>query len=183
MKRKCTIEKMKQIILGGGCFWCTEAVFQRIDGVKQVTPGYAGGTTTDPDYYRVAAGTTGHAEVVQILYDEEVVSLSYLLDIFFQTHDPTTPNQQGADKGTEYRSIIMYTSSSDESVISKAIASAQTYYADLIVTEVVQGGTFYEAEAEHKDYYLNNTSQPYCQIRIAPKIEKLDKILKDKQTN
>jgi peptide-methionine (S)-S-oxide reductase len=170
---------MKQIILGGGCFWCTEAVFQRITGALQVTPGYAGGTSTDPDYFVVASGRTGHAEVVRIRYDEQVVSLGYLLDIFFKTHDPTTPNQQGADKGTEYRSIIMYTSKSDLAVINNAITSAQDSYADPIVTEVVQGGAFYEAEPEHKDYYLKNASQPYCQIRIAPKIAKLNEFLKD----
>mgnify|MGYP001418865671 CR=1 FL=1 len=172
---------MKQIILGGGCFWCTEAVFQRLDGVKNVSSGYAGGTTTDPDYYKVATGTTGHAEVIRVEYDENVVSLSYLLNIFFKTHDPTTLNEQGADKGTEYRSIVMYTSSSDEAVINEAIESAQKNYADPIVTQVVQGSTFYEAEPEHKDYYLNNMSQPYCQIRIAPKIEKLEQMLKQQQ--
>ena len=170
---------MKQIILGGGCFWCTEAVFQRVNGVTRVTPGYADGTTTDPDYYKVATGRTGHAEVILVEYDEVIVSLGYLLNIFFKTHDPTTLNQQGADKGTEYRSIVMYTSSSDEAVIHEAIELAQKDYADPIVTEVVQSGTFYEAEPEHKDYYLNNTSQPYCQIRIAPKIEKLEQMLKE----
>ncbi len=175
---------MKQIILGGGCFWCTEAVFQRLEGVTQVAPGYAGGTTSDPDYYTVATGTTGHAEVIRVTYDETVVSLGYLLDIFFKTHDPTTLNQQGADRGTEYRSIIMYTGDSDLAIIHNAIASAQESYADPIVTEVVKNDVFYEAETEHKDYYLNNASQPYCQIRITPKIEKLQRILQDqRETN
>ncbi|MFZ1483907.1 MAG: peptide-methionine (S)-S-oxide reductase MsrA [Candidatus Saccharimonadales bacterium] len=172
---------MKQIILGGGCFWCTEAVFQRLDGVTNVASGYAGGSTTNPDYYKVATGTTGHAEVIRVEYDENVVSLSYLLDIFFKTHDPTTLNQQGADKGTEYRSIVMYTNDSDLRVITSAIAEAQKDYLDPIVTEVVKGDVFYEAEPEHKDYYLNNAAQPYCQIRIAPKMEKLEQILKEQQ--
>ena len=172
---------MKQIILGGGCFWCTEAVFQRLEGVTQVAPGYAGGTTSDPDYYTVATGTTGHAEVIRVTYDETVVSLGYLLDIFFKTHDPTTLNEQGADKGTEYRSIVMYTNDSDLRVIMNAVAEAQKDYLDPIVTEVVKGGVFYEAEPEHKDYYLNNAAQPYCQIRIAPKMEKLEQILKEQQ--
>lgn len=172
---------MKQIILGGGCFWCTEAVFQRLDGVQNVTSGYAGGATTNPDYYKVMTGTTGHAEVIRVEYDENVVALSYLLEIFFKTHDPTTLNQQGADKGTEYRSIIMYTTESDLTVITSAINSAQHSYIDPIVTEVVKSDVFYEAEPEHKDYYLNNTSQPYCQIRIAPKIEKLKQLLQDKK--
>ncbi len=172
---------MKQIILGGGCFWCTEAVFQRLDGVKNVSSGYAGGTTTDPDYYKVATGTTGHAEVIRVEYDENVVSLSYLLNIFFKTHDPTTLNEQGADKGTEYRSIVMYTNDSDLRVIMNAVAEAQKDYLDPIVTEVVKDDAFYEAEPEHKDYYLNNAAQPYCQIRIAPKMEKLEQILKEQQ--
>lgn len=172
---------MKQIILGGGCFWCTEAVFQRLDGVKSVSSGYAGGSTTNPDYYKVATGTTGHAEVIRVEYDEAIVSLGYLLNIFFKTHDPTTLNKQGADVGTQYRSIILYTEDKDLEVITATIAEAQKNYSDPIVTEVVQGDEFYEAEPEHKDYYLNNTAQPYCQIRIAPKVEKLNQILQEEQ--
>lgn len=172
---------MKQIILGGGCFWCTEAVFQRLEGVTKVMSGYAGGTTTDPDYYKVATGTTGHAEVIRVEYDDKVVSLEYLLEIFFKTHDPTTLNKQGADVGTEYRSIIMYTYDSQLEVIERAVAKAQKYYPEPIVTELVKSDVFYEAEPEHKDYYLNNAAQPYCQIRIAPKIEKLNQLLTEKE--
>lgn len=169
----------KIIVFGGGCFWCTEAVFQQVDGVSEVVPGYAGGDMENPDYEAVASGRTGHAEVVQVTYDSEKVSLDRLLRIFFATHDPTTLNQQGADVGTQYRSAIYYTDDADKQTIDEVIADVQTLLTEPITTEVKPLGTFYEAEDYHHDYYQQNRYAPYCQVVIDPKLDKLRAYLRE----
>lgn len=166
----------------GGCFWCTEALFQRIKGVEHLTSGYTGGTTKDPTYQTVSSGTTGHAEAVQLTFFPHVVSYEELLEIFFRTHDPTTLNRQGNDVGTQYRSAIFY-HNSEQQVLAKAYIEALTQaqaYKSPIVTEIKALDTFYVAENYHQDYYEANKTQPYCAFIIAPKIEKLKKIFKDK---
>ena len=171
---------MKTIYLAGGCFWCTEAVFKSINGVEEVVPGYIGGTVENPTYEAVCTGTTGHAEVVKILYDETLLHLSDLLEIFFATHDPTTLNRQGNDSGTQYRSAIFYTDEPSRDEAVKAIAAAQLTISEKIVTEVVPATTFYPAEEYHKSYYQNNASAPYCSLVISPKLEKLQKQFQDR---
>lgn len=176
-------QKMRLAVFGGGCFWCTEAIFEELKGVVSVMPGYAGGTTTDPTYERVCTGTTGHAEVIKIEYDPEKISYSDLLTVFFATHNPTTLNRQGNDVGTQYRSAIFYTTEEQkeeaEAFIKKLNESGPT-----VVTEVKPLKAFYEAEEYHRKYYKNNTDVPYCQIVINPKLEKLKKrfseLLEDK---
>jgi len=162
-------------VFGGGCFWCTEAVFERLKGVISVMPGYAGGTTKDPTYAKVCTGTTGHAEVARIKYDPAQISYNELLSVFFATHDPTTLNRQGPDVGTEYRSVILYTTDDQrreaEAFISRLNNSDPR--GKPIVTEVSPLITFYEAENYHREYYRNNSSAPYCQVVIDPKLEKL----------
>lgn len=165
---------MKTIYFGGGCFWCTEAVYKSIRGVLSVTPGYMGGTIPNPSYEAVCTGTTGHAEVIKVEFDQSIVSLSDLLEIFFDVHDPTTLNRQGNDIGTQYRSIIFYTEEDQKAVIDTALMHAAAHYPDRpIVTEVAQAREFYAAEDYHRDYYAQHTSQPYCQLVISPKLEKL----------
>ncbi|MEK7646391.1 MAG: peptide-methionine (S)-S-oxide reductase MsrA [Patescibacteria group bacterium] len=164
-------------VFGGGCFWCTEATFQMLKGVHKVTSGYAGGTTQNPTYEQVSSGTTGHAEVIKIDFDPSVISFSDLLTVFFNTHDPTTVNRQGADVGTQYRSAIFYSSPEQREVAEKLITelNSSKAYENPVVTEVAPLGEFYEAEEYHKDYYKNNSSQAYCQLVIAPKLEKMQK--------
>ena len=166
---------LKTIYLGGGCFWCTEAIFKSLRGVQEVTPGYMGGTTPNPTYEVVTTGTTGHAEVVRVSYNQEYVKLDDLLDIFFATHDPTSLNKQGNDEGTQYRSCIYFTESSQEESIRAAIgrARAEQMEEKEIVTEVRAATEFYEAENYHQNYYEQHKNQPYCQLVISPKIEKL----------
>lgn len=168
--------------LGGGCFWCTEAVFLGLRGVEKVTPGYSGGHIKNPAYREVTTGRTGHAEVVQIVYDPSVVKFSEILEVFFMTHDPTTLNRQGADVGTQYRSAIFYHDEKQKSVAEDIIRELekQKVYADPIVTEVTAFTNFYEAEDYHLNYYARNKNQPYCQFVIAPKLKKFEKIFKDK---
>jgi len=172
---------MKSIILGGGCFWCLDPVFKQVSGVCAVVVGYAGGTEKDPSYREVAFGKTGHAEVLEISYDESVVSLKKLLEIFFTMHDPTTLNQQGADKGTQYRSIVLYNDTDQKKVIENIIKEldASDAYPNPIVTEVSQLHNFYPAEESHQDYFNKNPEQGYCQIVIAPKMEKFNKVFKN----
>ncbi|MDR3547656.1 MAG: peptide-methionine (S)-S-oxide reductase MsrA [Candidatus Pacebacteria bacterium] len=162
-------------VFGGGCFWCTEAVFKMLDGVESVTSGYAGGHTENPTYEEVCTGTTGHAESIRIEYDPAKVSYNTLLTIFFATHDATQLNRQGNDVGTQYRSIILYTTDEQKmeakSFISELEASSSE--GDPIVTEVVPLITFYEAESYHQDYFEKNPQQSYCQIIIAPKLQKV----------
>jgi peptide-methionine (S)-S-oxide reductase len=165
--------------LGGGCFWCTEAVFQMVPGVKSVTSGYAGGTKENPTYKKVCRGDTGHAEVIQIEYDPKVVSYEELLETFWEVHDPTTLNHQGADSGTQYRSIILYSSEAQKAAAEKSKSEAQKRFTKPIVTEIVPLMKFYKGEDYHQDYYRENPNQPYCRIVIRPKVEKFEKKLKE----
>jgi len=169
--------KVTTIVFGGGCFWCTEAVFRMIKGVTSVTPGYAGGETSEPTYETVKTGKTGHAEVVKIEYNPDEVLFRDLLTVFYGTHDPTTPNRQGADIGTEYRSLILYTTTEQEYEANKFITeiNTTTYESDAIVTEIRPLEEFFPAENYHKDFYNRNSKNPYCQIVINPKLEKVKK--------
>lgn len=173
--------KTKIATVGGGCFWCTEAVFNQIKGVEKVVSGYAGGNVPGyPTYREVCSGLTGHAEVVQILYDPEIITYQEILIIFMTTHDPTTLNRQGADVGTQYRSVIYYTNGEEKSVIEEVVKQVQPYYDNPIVTEVSELPTFYPAEEIHQNYYENNKEQGYCNFVITPKISKLRKLYADK---
>ncbi len=158
---------------GGGCFWCTEAVLQRIEGVLSVTSGYAGGTEPEPTYEEVCTGTTGHAEVVQVAFDPSMISYEEILDIFWQAHDPTTLNRQGADAGTQYRSIILYSDDVQKAAAEKSRDKAQQKLRDPIVTEITPLEKFYKAEGYHQNYYNTNTSAGYCRAVISPKLKKL----------
>lgn len=169
----------KTIVLGGGCFWCTEALFQRVAGVLEVVPGYAGGKEKNPSYEEVATGTTGHAEVIRVSYDSLQVSLEHLLRIFFATHNPTTLNMQGSDVGSEYRSIILYSQAEDVPVIKAVMRDVQMHIQDDIVTEVQPLGVFYEAEAYHHNYYEQNGGVPYCHMVIEPKLNALRSYLRE----
>ncbi|MFL3052121.1 MAG: peptide-methionine (S)-S-oxide reductase MsrA [Candidatus Neomarinimicrobiota bacterium] len=162
-------------ILGGGCFWCVEAVFERIDGVSEVISGYAGGQTKNPSYKDVTSGKTGHAEVCKVIFDPKIVTYDEVLDIFWQAHDPTTLNRQGADIGTQYRSAIYYIGDIQEQSAKKALNKAGEMFDKPITTEVKELDVFYKAEGYHQDYYENNPNAPYCAFVIAPKIKKLGK--------
>ena len=163
--------------LAGGCFWCLEAAFDQLKGVERVQSGYAGGTVANPTYQQVCAGSTGHAEVVQITFDPGVISYRDLLDVFFVVHDPTTLNRQGGDVGTQYRSAIFYHTPEQKTEAERVIAelNAAKAWDDPIVTEVVPLERFYPAEEYHRDYYRRNPSQGYCQVVIAPKVAKVRK--------
>ncbi len=163
----------QSIVLGGGCFWCLEAVFQTAPGVRQVVPGYAGGHTPDPDYESVCSGRTGHAEVVRIDFDPRETTLESVLDLFWRCHDPTTPNRQGADTGTQYRSIVLPTDAAQEKIVRESMSRASGRFEDPLVTEVARLETFYPAEAYHQDYYNKNPMAPYCLFVIRPKLEKI----------
>lgn len=167
--------KTDSIYFGGGCFWCVEAVFGNIPGVIQTTCGYAGGSVKDPTYEQVCSGTTGHAEVVQIDYDPKIVNLNRLLELFFQSHDPTTPNRQGNDIGSQYRSMILYTDDQTRAVIETHVdqLKLKETYKDPIVTEVVKLDKFYRAEEYHQKYFQKNPNNSYCRIVIKPKLETL----------
>lgn len=167
--------------LGGGCFWCTEAIFQMLPGVKSVTSGYAGGTKENPTYKEICTGNTGHAEVIQIEYDPKVVAYEKLLETFWEAHDPTTLNRQGNDRGTQYRSIILYSSEAQRAAAVKSKAEAQKELTQPIVTEIVPLKKFYQGEGYHQDYYRANPNQPYCRAVIRPKVEKFEKKLKAAQ--
>ena len=164
--------KKERLVLGGGCFWCVEAVFSDVKGVISAVSAYAGGARPNPSYENICTGATGHAEVVDITYDSEVISLAELLDIFFVIHDPTTLNAQGADKGTQYRSVIYYSDEEEKKVILDVINKQQESFSEKIVTEVSEIEDVYPAEAYHQNYYKLNSSQGYCQVVIAPKIQK-----------
>jgi len=162
---------------GGGCFWCTEAIFEMLPGVASVTSGYAGGDTPNPTYKEVCSGTTGHAEVIQVAYDPSIISYEELLETFWEAHDPTTLNRQGADVGTQYRSIILYHDEAQKAAAEKSKAAAQARFADPIVTEIVPLKEFWPAEDYHQGYFGQNPNQPYCRAVIAPKVRKFEKKL------
>ncbi|HEY4520971.1 MAG TPA: peptide-methionine (S)-S-oxide reductase MsrA [Candidatus Paceibacterota bacterium] len=166
---------MKTAIFGGGCFWCTEAIFQMLKGVSKVEPGYAGGEMQNPSYEKVSVGSTGHAEVIRVTYDPAIISYEDLLTVFFGSHDSTMPNRQGADVGEQYRSVIFYSDEPEKAVAEKIITEVNESLKDgtRVVTELIPFTNFYVAEDYHKNYYQNNTSAPYCQIVIEPKIEKV----------
>lgn len=168
--------------LGGGCFWCLEAAFNNLKGVEQVVSGYSGGHVANPTYHDVCSGTTGHAEVVQITYDPETITFRELLDVFFTIHDPTTLNRQGADVGTQYRSVIFYHTAAQKETTEKVIKELEESgtWEDPIVTEVKPAETFYPAEDYHRDYFLRNPHQPYCQVVVAPKVAKVRATFADK---
>lgn len=167
----------EQAVLGGGCFWCLEAVFEQLRGVEMVESGYAGGKTPNPTYKAVCSGTTGHAEVVRITFDPTVISYRELLEVFFATHDPTTLNRQGNDIGTQYRSVIFYCSPEQKSVAEGVIAdlTAKQVFPNPIVTELAASTGFWKAEDYHQGYYRGNPDQGYCQFVIAPKVAKTRK--------
>lgn len=164
---------MDVITLGGGCFWCVEAVLQRLNGVEQIVSGYANGKIPNPTYKDVCTGTSGYVEVVQVHFNAEILPLESLLAIFMTTHDPTTLNRQGADKGTQYRSAILYTVPAQLDAANKVIASIQPYFDQPIVTEVEPLAAFYPAESYHQNYYNTNPHVGYCRVVIDPKIKKL----------
>ena len=162
-------------VFGGGCFWCTEAIFKMLKGIKSVTPGYAGGLSENPTYKDVSAGRTGHAEVIKIEYDPNQISFYDLLTVFFATHDPTTPNRQGADVGTQYRSIILFSDEEQKTEAEKFIQelNASDSRGAPIVTEIKPLEKFYGAEDDHKDYFAKNPGNPYCEVVINPKLKKV----------
>ncbi len=167
---------------GTGCFWCTEAIFQKLNGVKSVVSGYSGGTVENPSYNEVCTGNTGHAEVCQIVYDPAVISYKELLKVFWSVHDPTTLNRQGADVGTQYRSVIFYHNNRQKELALKYKNELNKagVFPNPIVTEISPYTNFYEAENYHQDYYARNKSQPYCSFVITPKLKKFEKVFKDK---
>jgi peptide-methionine (S)-S-oxide reductase len=166
---------MQEIVLGGGCFWCVEAVFHLFEGIEEIEPGYAGGKTPNPSYREVCSGSTGHAEVVRLKYDENNISLESILEIFFHAHDPTTLNRQGNDVGSQYRSIVFYSNEDQRETIDRVIHKIEQdrVWDRPIVTQVEPFTAFYAAEDYHKNYYDENSSQPYCNIVIGPKVKKL----------
>jgi len=174
--------KIEVATFGNGCFWCTEAVFQQLRGVKKVKSGYSGGHTVNPTYKEVCLGTTGHAEVLHIEYDAEAISFEELLEVFWKTHDPTTLNRQGNDIGTQYRSVIFYHSESQRQSAQayKDQLTASRTWADPIVTEIVPFETFYPSEAYHDNYFASHGHEPYCAFVVRPKVEKFKKLFKDK---
>ncbi len=165
--------ELRKIVLGGGCFWCIEGVFQLVKGVEKVVSGYTGGELVNPSYTAVCSGKTGHAEVVEISYNPKVITLDEILDIFFHLHDPTTLNRQGADVGTQYRSAVYYLDEQDAEIIERVLQSSQADWQDKIVTEVAKLDVFYPAESYHQNYFNNHPEQGYCQLVINPKITKL----------
>lgn len=175
-------KELEKATLGGGCFWCTEAVYLELKGVVDVKPGYSGGHVKNPTYKEVCSETTGHAEVIQINFDPEIISFSEILEVFFMTHDPTTLNRQGNDVGTQYRSVIFYHSEKQKEIAEKVIRLFQEeqVYSKPIVTEVTAFDKFYVAEDYHINYFARNKNQGYCQFVVAPKLEKFRKIFKDK---
>jgi len=167
--------KVESIVFGGGCFWCVEAAFRMVDGVVGTAPGYAGGATVRPGYEEVCAGHTGHAEVVRVDFDPARVSLARLLEVFFEVHDPTSLNRQGADVGPQYRSIVLYETEEQKAAVEAFIREAADRYPRPIVTEVRELEAFWPAEDYHFNYYARNPGRPYCRVVIAPKLEKLQR--------
>jgi peptide-methionine (S)-S-oxide reductase len=179
-----TTKNVQIATFGGGCFWCTEAVFQEVKGVEKVVSGYSGGHTPDkPTYRQICSGLSGFAEVVQITFNADVISYEDILVIFMTTHDPTTLNKQGADRGTQYRSVIYYHDNLQKDIAEVVSKEVSSYYENPIVTEVSALDSFYEAEKEHQNYYKNNQTQGYCSFVITPKLTKLRKLHSDKLKN
>ncbi len=175
-------KNLKIAVLGGGCFWCTESVFKMLKGVESVLPGYAGGDSTkQPSYEQISSGTTGHAEVIEITYDPSKVTFENLLTVFFASHDPTTLNRQGADVGTQYRSVIFYTDEEQKKSAENFIAelNASSKEGKSIVTEIAPLEKFFPAESYHVDYYARNKDQPYCELVINPKLQKVQEKFAD----
>jgi len=167
------MSKQEQAVFGGGCFWCTEAIYKRVKGVSNVEPGYAGGYVADPSYNLVCSGTTGHAEVVRVSYDPAMISYKDLVDIFWYAHDPTTLNRQGNDVGTQYRSIILVLDDAQRQIAEESLqeATESGLFRKQIVTVIEPLETFYPAEDYHFDYFANNPNQPYCRAVVAPKVQ------------
>jgi len=179
------MENLEKATFGSGCFWCTEAVFERLNGVHKVVSGYAGGTVENPTYEEVCSGTTEHAEVTQVTYDPNVITYDELLEVFWKTHDPTTLNRQGNDVGPQYRSVIFYHNEEQKQLAEKYKEELNKSGAwdKLIVTEISPLTNFFSAEGYHQDYYNNNPNQGYCAFVIAPKVEKFEKVFKEKLKN
>jgi peptide-methionine (S)-S-oxide reductase len=174
-------KNLKLATFGGGCFWCTEAIFLEVNGIEKVVSGYSGGNAPGkPTYREVCSGLTGHAEVIQVTYDADVISYEDILVIFMTTHDPTQLNRQGADVGTQYRSVIYYHDDAQKQIAEVVVQQLAAYFDDPIVTEISPLDIFYDAEDYHQDYYRNNTEQGYCSFVITPKIMKLRKLHADK---
>ena len=173
---------LETITVGGGCYWCVEAVYENLNGVKSVVSGFSGGKVANPTYEEVCTGTTGHAEVVQITYDKNVTNINEIFQVFFTVHDPTTLNRQGADVGTQYRSVIFYKNEEQKKAAQSIIAELNKakVYDSPIVTKVEPFTKFYKAEDYHQNYYANNKNQPYCKMVIQPKMAKFEKVFKDK---
>lgn len=176
------MENKEVAIFGAGCFWCVEAVFTELKGVESVIPGYTGGDTKNPTYKEICTGTTNHAEVAKIEFDPTVISFDELLEVFWKTHDPTTLNRQGADVGTQYRSVVYYTTASQKEKVEryKKALNESKAWANPVITEITELGTFYPAEDYHNDYYKNNPDQGYCRVVIQPKVDKFKKAFSEK---
>ena len=172
-----TSENIEQATFGAGCFWCVEAIFERLEGVIDVQAGYTGGDIKYPKYEDICTGNTGHAEVIQIEYNSNIISYEKLMDVFWKSHDPTTLNRQGADIGTQYRSVLFYHSDKQREIAEKSMKRADLsgMYTNPIITEIIPMGTFYPAEDHHQDYYRLNPNAPYCQVVIKPKLDKFNK--------
>lgn len=172
---------IKRAYFSGGCFWCTEAIYRRLKGVLSVKPGFSGGNIKNPSYKEVCTGRTGHAETVEVVYDSDKIEFKLLLEVFFNTHDPTTLNRQGNDIGTHYRSIVFYSNFKEKELIEDCIDYLNNnQYNNRIVTEVLEFDIFYQAEDYHENYYEQNKNQPYCNLVITPKVEKFEKKYKSK---
>lgn len=170
------MENLSVATFGGGCFWCIEAVIQRLKGIESLKSGYSGGFIKNPPYREVCTGRTGHAEVIQVTYDPDIISYHDLIFIFMTSHDPTTLNRQGADSGTQYRSIILYHDAEQKEIAEEVFEEVKHFYEDPIVTELTPFEVLYEAEEDHQNYYNNNQEARYCQIVIDPKIQRLKKM-------
>ena len=182
VKQEMSTKNIEYATFGGGCFWCTEAIFEQLKGVLKVESGYSGGSVKKPSYKEVCTGNTGHAEVIHITYNPKEISFTDLLDVFFNTHNPTTLNRQGADVGTQYRSAVFYHNKEQKDAANAMINALDKsgVFDDKIVTEVTEFDTFYPAENYHQDYYNNNKTQGYCQMVINPKLQKFQKKYKEK---
>jgi peptide-methionine (S)-S-oxide reductase len=177
--------KLQKATFGNGCFWCSEAVFQRLNGVTAVRSGYEGGAVVSPTYEQVCTGTTGHAEVIEVTYDPAKIKYDELLEVFWKTHDPTTLNRQGADVGTQYRSVIFYHNNEQKTIAEKYKKELNDTkaFGNPVVTSIEKASAFYVAEAYHQNYFNRNGSQPYCKLVIVPKLDKMEKVFKAKLKN